>query len=116
MRIRREPLALADDLLPEVLQVLLGEAPFEIRPRIDAGRRVALEVHEVAAVLGRRRAPEMIEPDLIQGRARRVARDVAAVLRADAIRLDDHGHRVPAQVSLDPAVDRTVAGARGVLT
>ncbi len=113
MRIRRE--TRADDFLPEVVEVLLREPALEERARVDAGRRVALEVDEVAAVLRRRRAPEMIEADLVERGRRRVARDVAAVLRALAIRVHDHRERVPADVRLDAPLDRPIARVVGLL-
>ena len=52
----------------------------------------------------------MIEADFVQRRRRGVARDVAAVLGALAIRVHDHRHRVPADVRLDAPLDRAVAG------
>ena len=115
MRIRRQPDALARDFLAEVVQVVLVEAAFEKRARVDARRRVSLEIHEIAAVLGRRCAPKMIEADLVERRRRRIARDVAAVLGAQAVRVDDHRHRVPADVRLDAPLDRAIAGILGLL-
>ena len=115
MRIRRQPDAGPGDFLAEVVQIVLVEPPFEERARIDAGRRMPLEVHEIAAVLRRRRAPKVIEADFVQRRRRRVARDVAAVLGADAIRVNDHRHRIPADVGLDAALDRAIAGILGLL-
>ena len=53
VRIRREPAAV--DLLPEAAELLLGEPALEERARVDARRRVALDVDEVAAVLLRAR-------------------------------------------------------------
>ena len=48
---------LAVDFLPVVVELLLGQAAEHERARIDAGRRVALEEDEIAAVLlGRARA------------------------------------------------------------
>ncbi len=55
MRIGRQ--ALAADLLAEIEQLLLGEPPLEEGAGVDAGRGMALDVDEVAAVvLGRARA------------------------------------------------------------
>src|SRR3954466_7694210 len=63
--------ALTAGLLPVVRQVLLGQPPFEKRPRIDSRRGVRLEVNEIPV----RTAPEeMIEPDLEQNRRGGVAR------------------------------------------
>ena len=76
MRIGRD--ALAVDLLAEVVHLLVGEAAEHEGARVDAGRRVALDEHEVAAVLGRRRVPEVVEADVVERRRRGEARDVAA--------------------------------------
>ncbi len=111
MRIRRQ--SRPHDLLAEVFEVLLAEPSFEERARVDTGRRVALEEHEIAAVLGRRGAPKMVEPDFVERRRRSVARDVAAVLGAFAVRVDDHRHRIPADIGLDPPFDRAIAGISG---
>ena len=51
VRIGRQ--ALAVDLLAEVVQLLLADPPFQEGARIDARRGVALEEHQVAAVLVR---------------------------------------------------------------
>ena len=110
MRIRRKPDTLAGDFLPEVIQVLLAEAAFEKCACVNARRRMALEVHEIAAVLRRRCAPKVIEADLVERGRGRVARDVTAVLGADAVRMDDHRQGVPANVGLDAPLDRAVAG------
>ena len=99
----------ARDFLAEVAQVVLGETAFEKGARIDAGRRVTLDVDHVARMLVRRRAPEMVEAHFVQRRRRGVARDVAAVLGALPVRLHHHGHRVPADVRLEAPLDRAVA-------
>ena len=56
----------------------------------------------------------MIETNLVQGRRRRITRNVSAVLGADAIRLHNHRHRVPAQVCLNPALNRTITRVLGL--
>ena len=113
MRVARD--ALAVDLLAEVQQLLFGQAPFHVGPRIHAGRRVALDVEQVAAVLGRLGVPEVVEAGAEHRRQRGEARDVAAEVAAvggmEAIRLDHHRHRVPAHVGAQPLLDLDVAGA-----
>ena len=94
VRIRREPAAV--DLLPEAAQVLLGQPSLEERARVDARRRVTLDVDEVAAVLLGAGAPEMVEADLVERLGRLVARDVAAELGRLGVRLQDDRDRVPA--------------------
>ena len=100
---------LAVDLLAEVVELLLGEAAEHERARVDAGRRMALDEHEVAGVLVRRRVPEMVEADVVERRRRREARDVAADVRV-LVRAHDHRHRVPAQYRADAVLDVLVAG------
>ena len=73
------------------------------------GRRMALDEHEIAAVLVRRRVPEMVEADVVERRRRREARDVAADVRV-LVRAHHHRHRVPARVRADALLDRLVAG------
>ena len=48
MRIGTKPVA--THLLPVVGQLLLGQAPFQERPRINTGRRVRLKVDEIAVL------------------------------------------------------------------
>ena len=55
LRVRIARHALAVDFLAEVEQLLFGQAAFEVGARIDAGRRVALDVEQVAAVVVRSR-------------------------------------------------------------
>ena len=94
VRIGRE--AAAVDLLPEAVQVVLGEPSLEECARVDTRRRVALHVDEIAAVVLRARPPEMVEADLVERLGRLVARDVAAELGRFGIRLQDDRDRVPA--------------------
>ena len=114
MRIRREAAA-RTQLAPEVPQVLFGQPAFDERPRVDAGRRVALVEHDVGVAAAVAAAEEVIEPDFIERRRRRVRRDVTA----DAVRLavgaDDHRERVPAHEALDAALHRAVARASDLL-
>ena len=110
MRIGRE--ALAADLLAEVPELLLGQASFEVGARIEAGARVALGEDHVAAVVLGGRTPEMIEADLVQRRRRGIRRDVAAILRAHAVRMHDHRDRVPADQRFDAPLERAVARVR----
>ena len=60
-RVRIRGDALAVDLAAEVERPLLGEAPLEECARVDARRGMALEEDQVAAVVGGRRVPEMVE-------------------------------------------------------
>src|SRR5438105_13130624 len=93
MRVAREPAPV--DLLAEVPHVPLVDAALEERARIETGRRVALQVEEIAAVLLAGRMPEMIEADVIERRAGRVALHVPAVLGRFLVRYDYQRPRAP---------------------
>ena len=98
VRVRRNPFAV--DFLPEVVH-LFGREPAEHEhPCIDPRRGVALDQHEIAAVLPRRRVPEMVVADVVEHRRGRKARDVAADVRV-LVRANDHCHRVPPHVVAD---------------
>ena len=108
MRIRGNALALA--FLTVVQELLLGQAPLDKRARIDAGRNVTLHVDQVAAMLGRRRMPEMPEADVIEQRRGLKARDVPTQLRRFLVRPQDDRHRVPADRRADLVLEFAVAG------
>jgi len=88
--------ALAIDLLAEVVEVVFRQQAEQVGARIDAWRRMALEEHEIATVLGARRVPEMAVADFVEGRGAGVARDMPTEFGILAIGLDHHGHCVPA--------------------
>ena len=123
VRVRRQAAA-GLRLAAEVLEMRLVDAPFEIRARVDAGRRVALEEDDVA-VVGRfafaAAAEEMVEADLVQRRRRREGRDVAADALFRLVRAHDHRRGVPADEALDAALEvraarheRLLVGGDGV--
>ncbi len=102
-------------LVAEIFKMLVVEPSFQIRPAIDAGRSVTLEVHEIARQLGpigsRIRAPEeVVVPDLEHGRQGRIGRQVAADIRVVLVGAYHHGRGVPADQALDPPLDSPVAG------
>ena len=88
--------ALAVHLAAEVEHLLLGEAPFQERTRIDARRRMTLEIDQIAAVPLVRRVPEMVEAGAEQRAHRGEARDVSAQIAIALVGLRHHRHRVPA--------------------
>ena len=106
MRVAREPAPV--DLLAEVPHVPLVDAALEERARIETGRRVALQVEEIAAVLLAGRMPEMIEADVIERRAGRVARHVPAELGRFLVRDDYQRHRVPPRDRREARLDLEV--------
>ena len=108
VRVRRQP-ASGPELVPEVLQLLRREPPLQERPRVDARRGVPLEQHEVTCALGPLGPEEVVEAHLVERGGRRVGRDVAADALRVPVGLDDHGQRVPADQTLDAALDLAAA-------
>jgi hypothetical protein len=95
--------------LSVVVEIALAQAAFEVGARVDAGRGVRLEEHQVAAKPVGPGTKEVIEPNLEQiGRAG-VARDVATEFAEGAVGLDHHRQRVPARDRRQPLLDREVA-------
>ena len=103
------------ELAAEVLEVRLVDPPFEVRARVDAGRRMPLKEDDVAVAVAVVAAEEMIEGDLVQRRRRGIGRDVAADALFGLVRADHHRQRIPADQALDPPLDVRVAGHRHLL-
>ena len=110
MRIGAQPVAV--DLLAELEQTLLAQAALDEAARVDAGRAVALDVDQVAAMALGGRMPEMHEAGIVEQGRGLEARDVPAQLRALLVGAQDDRQRVPADVAADPVLDRPVAGMR----
>ncbi len=79
--------------------------------RIDARRRVRLEIHASPSA----RRGRSVETDLEEIGGRGVARDVAAQLARAAVGAHHHGERVPAHQRRQPRLDLEVALVRGLL-
>ena len=94
----------------EVAQVLFGEAAFQERARVDAGRSVTLEVDEVAGLVAIAGVKEMIEAHFEQRGQRGVGGNVAADAGVVFVLAHHHGHGVPAGQALDAALHGAVAG------
>ena len=77
---------------------------------------MSLDKDEVALLLVRRAAPKVIETDFVQRRRRSVTRNMAPVLGIDAIGIDHHGHRIPADVRLDTTFERAIPRVFGLTT
>jgi hypothetical protein len=107
--------ALAVHFLAEVVELLLGQAPFEEGAGIDAGGAVALDVEQVTAVVLALGMPEMVETGTEhaghRGEGADVAAQVAAVGGVQAVGAHHHGHGVPAHVGAQALLDGDVAGA-----
>ena len=94
----------------EVLELIFGDAAFEVGPRVDAGRGVALDEEKVAFVAAVPVAEEVVEPHLVERRGRRVGGDVPAYGGVGPVGPDHHGERVPAHDVLDAPFQVAVAG------
>ena len=105
--------ALAVRLLAVAEQLLLAQPTFEEGSRIDARRAVTLDEQQVTPVLLGHGVPEVAEADVVEGRSRLEARDVAAQLGALPVGAQDDRQRVPADDGAQPVLDRPVA--RGLL-
>jgi len=99
----------AVDVLAEAVELLLAQPPEQEGAGVDAGRRVALDEDEIAAVLFGRPAPEMDEADVVERRRRGEAGDVAAEVGAALVGAQHHRQRVPAHVGADAVLDRVIA-------
>ncbi len=105
--------------LAVVHQILLGEPPFQKRPRIHARRAVRLEEHQVAPMLARTQpfagAEEMVEATLEQIRRTGVAGNVAAQFAISLVGAHHHGERVPANDGPEPLLDGQVTREHALL-
>src|SRR5690606_30472561 len=90
------------DLLTEGVELVGGQPALEEGPGVDAGRSVALEVDLVAAAGVVLAAEEVVQADLVEGRDRRVGRDVPADADLRALGTGDHDRGVPAQPGAVP--------------
>ena len=107
--------ALAADFLPEVDELILAQPALEKGAGVDAGRAVALEIDEVAAVLVVGGAPEMHEAGVVERRRRLEARDMAAELGAFLVGAQHDRRGVPADVAPDRHFQLAIAGMRRLL-
>ncbi|SQI27237.1 Uncharacterised protein [Salmonella enterica subsp. arizonae] len=70
------------NFLTEVVHLLFSQTAFQERASVYARRDVALEVHQVAAILFVARTEEMVETDIIDRGGRLEGRHVAANSRS----------------------------------
>ena len=92
------------------MQFFGAQAAFEKRARIIARRGVSLEVDEIRDATVVATAEEMVLPDLVERSRRSKAGDMAAEGGVFAVRVDHHGHGVPTDIALDPALEFEVPG------
>ena len=100
--------------MPEVLQPVIIESSFEVSPRIDSGRSMALKVDEISGLLltiGRVLCmKEVVETHFQQSCQRGIRRDVPTDAGVLLILAVHHRHRVPADQALNLPLHRSVAG------
>ncbi len=109
-RVRVARQAVAVDLTAEAVEVLLGEATFEERARVHAGRGVALEVHLVAGESVGLAPEEVVVAHVVERGRRRERGEVTTEAVEAVVRPVDHRHRVPTDVRADAALEGLVAG------
>src|SRR3546814_17350159 len=89
---------MAVDFLAEIIQLVYAKTAFQVSAAINAGRGMALEVDQVAAVAFAFSVPEVVLAATYhggqRGERRNVPAPIAAVGRVVAVGLDDHGHGV----------------------
>ena len=108
-------MALLGLLLPEPVQVLLGQTALHEGPGVHAGGGVALEEDLVPAAGVVLAAEEVVEPDLVQGRGPGIGRDVPADPDVRPLRPVHHDRGVPAQPRPVLPLDLLVPGERRFL-
>ncbi len=113
MGVRRQ--ARAADLAPEVLEVGVVEAAFEIGPGVDAGRRMALDVDVVAGFAVVLAVPEVVEAHVVERSGTGEGGQVAANAVGPRVRMGHHGHGVPADEGPQALLDLLVAGEPGLV-
>ena len=95
--------------------MILAESIFEIRTRIDAGRRVRLEEHEIPTTFRIRATEEMMQPGFENLGSRGVSCNVPAELTVRFIRSHDHGECVPTHDRRQALLQCHVAGMNRLL-
>ena len=109
MRIGGQP-GMLTQFVPEVLQMLLVQAAFQIRAGVLAGRGMALEVDKIPRLIAVPAVEEMVVAHFGQRGERRVGGDMAADAAVVLVGAHHHGHGVPADQALDTPLDGPVAG------
>ena len=113
MGIRAEAAA-RDDLAPEMVELVLGQATLQKRSRVHPRRGVAL-VEDLVAGTFVLAPEEMVEAHLVKAGRAGIRGEVAADPREGVVGAQHHGGRVPADQATDPALDCLVAREGGLL-
>ena len=96
-------------------ELVLGQPTLEKGAGVDAGRTVALEIDEVAAVRFVGGAPEMHETGIVQRRSGLETRDMAAELGGFLVGPQHDRRRVPADIATDRSFVLAISGMGGLL-
>src|SRR3954470_5649368 len=91
-------------LATKILQLLSWHAPFKKSSRVNARRRVSLEVNDISIAALGTGSQEVVERHFVQGCRRSVGRNVTANAFLQLVGADDHGQSVPADQALDAAL------------
>src|SRR5438046_2666891 len=86
------------------------EAPLQISARVIAGCGMPLKIDNIRRRAILVAAEKMVVCHLVEGRARRISRNVTAEPVVFAIGVYDHRHGVPPDETLDASLDLPVAG------
>ncbi len=107
--------ALAVHFHAEVVQLGLADAAFEEGAGVDARGAMALDEQQIARMVVRGRAPEVVEAHVVERGAGGERGDVAAQVTRLAVGPHDRGHGVPADDRADLPLQRGVAGVLGLV-
>ncbi len=113
MRIRTQAAAMAGHFHAEQVELIFADAAFEKRARIDARAGMALMENQITRMRLARRAPEMIEADIVECRAGGEAGDMTAEFARLAVGTNNHRHRIPANQATDAPFHVRIAGHLG---
>src|SRR5680860_143635 len=102
----------AADLATKAVEVGLAQPPLHERSGIDARRRVTLEEDLLPEDLLALALEEVVEPDFVEGRGRRVGRKVAANAFDLPVRSSHHDRSVPPHVVAETSLHGLVTGER----
>jgi hypothetical protein len=101
-------------LLPEPVQLLLGQPALQERAGVDARGGVALDEHLVARLAVVLAPEEVVEAHLVEAGRGRVGGDVPADPQPGPVGAGDHDRRVPPDVGADPPFHVLIAGEPGL--
>ena len=110
VRVGRQPAPWVAVFLAEAVELRGGQPALQERPRVDAGRGVALDENLVAATRVGLAAEEVVEADLIERGRGGVGGDVTADADAGTLGTMHHDRGIPPDPGAVPAFDVLVAG------